>query len=123
MARVPRHHRDPDPVRWLGAGPRAGPDRAARRGAGDGVRDRNRRHRGNYKNAVALIGRRLSPRQHERLLAAIGRHAPLLLFMEEGGGLADILVRLAKAFAVRLIPRRPETLIVTEIQNLLEENP
>ncbi len=73
-----------------------------------------------YENAVALMDRRLSPRQHERLLAALGRHSPLLLFLEEGAGLADLLLRLAKEFAVQLIPRRPETLTTAEVRDLLE---
>lgn len=73
-----------------------------------------------YENAIALMGRRLSLRQHDMLLATVGRHAPVLLFMEEGSGLADLVMRLALDFAVRLIPRRPETLSVAEVRDLLE---
>ena len=73
-----------------------------------------------YENAVALMGRRLSLRQHERLLDAIGLRSPLLLFLEEGAGLADLLLRLAKAFSVHLIPSRPETLTTAEVRDLLE---
>lgn len=79
-----------------------------------------RLYEAHYENAVALMGRRLSLRQHERLLAATGRHSPLLLFLEEGAGLADTVLRLAKDFAVQIIPRRPETLTTAEVRDLLE---
>ena len=76
-----------------------------------------------YENAVAFMGRRVSSRQHELLLGAAGRKSGLTLMMEEGAGLSDILLYLARDFAVRLIPRRPETLTVAEIRTLLEETP
>jgi hypothetical protein len=53
----------------------------------------------------------------------MGRFSPLTLMMEEGPGRSDILLCLARDFAVRLIPRRPETLAVAEVRGLLEENP
>lgn len=76
-----------------------------------------------YENAVAFMGRRVSSRQHELLLGAAGRKSGLTLMMEEGAGLSDILLCLARDFAVRLIPRQPETLTVAEIRKLLEETP
>lgn len=74
-----------------------------------------------YENAVALMGRRLSACQHTLLLGAIGRHSPLTLVMDEGPGLSDLLLCLARDFAVRLIPRRPETLCVAVVRGFLEE--
>lgn len=76
-----------------------------------------------YENAVALLGRSVSPRQTELLTGAVGRKSGLTLMMEEGAGLAETLLSLARDFAVRLIPRRPETLTVADIRTLLEENP
>lgn len=75
-----------------------------------------------YENAVALLGRTISLRQQGLLLGAVGRKSGLTLFMEEGTGLAEILLSLARDFAVRLIPRRPEKLTVADIRTLLEEN-
>ena len=74
-----------------------------------------------YENAVALMGRRVSACQRALLLSTIGRFSPLTIMMEEGPGLSDILLCLARDFAVRLIPRRPETLSVAEVRGLLEE--
>jgi DNA primase len=74
-----------------------------------------------YENAVALMGRRLSACQHTLLLGAIGRKSPLTLMMEEGSGLSDLLLCLARDFAVRLVPRRPEMLSVAEARGFLEE--
>jgi DNA primase len=76
-----------------------------------------------YENAVAFMGRSVSPRQTELLAGAVGRKSGLTLFLEEGAGLAEILLSLARDFAVRLIPHRPETLTVADIRALLEENP
>ncbi len=74
-----------------------------------------------YENAVALMGRSVSPRQQRLLLGAVGRKSGLTLFLEEGAGLADILLALARDFAVRLVPGQPEKLTVAKISALLEE--
>ena len=74
-----------------------------------------------YENAVALMGRRVSACQRAVLLSMTGRFSPLTIMMEEGPGLSDILLCLARDFAVRLIPRRPETLSLAEVRGLLEE--
>ena len=76
-----------------------------------------------YENAVALLGRTVSPRQQGLLLGAVGRKSGLTLMMEEGAGLPETLLALARDFAVRLIPRQPETLTVAEVRELLEDNP
>lgn len=76
-----------------------------------------------YESAVALVGRTVSPRQQRLLLGAVGRKSGLALFREEGAGLPETLLALARDFAARPVPRQPVKLTVAEIRNLLEENP
>lgn len=47
-------------------------------------------------------------------MGAVGRKSGLTLMMEEGTGLPETLLALARDFAVRLIPRQPETLTVAD---------
>ncbi len=75
-----------------------------------------------YENAVALMGRSVSTRQRQRLMGAIGRKSPLMLLLEEGEGLAALLLALARDFTVRWIPCRPETLSTADVRTLLEQD-
>jgi len=75
-----------------------------------------------YENAVALLGRSVSPRQKQLLIGAVGRKSRLTLLLEDGEGLAALILTLARDFAVRWLPCRPEALTTTEVQRLLEED-
>ncbi len=75
-----------------------------------------------YENAVALLGRSVSPRQRQLLMGAVGRKSRLTLLLEDGEGLAALILTLARDFAVRWLPCRPEALTTTEVQRLLEED-
>lgn len=75
-----------------------------------------------YANAVALMGRSVSPRQRQLLMGAVGRKSRLTLLLEEGTGLLELLLSLTRDFAVRWLPGRPEALTTTAVQGLLEED-
>lgn len=75
-----------------------------------------------YANAVALMGRGVSPRQKQLLLGAVGRKSRLTLLVEAGEGLAELLTSLARDFAVRWLPGRPEALTTAAVRTLLEED-
>ena len=55
-------------------------------------------------------------------MGAVGRNSRLTLLLEEGAGLAEILLALTRDCAVQRLPGRPENLTVAELQGLLEED-
>jgi len=68
------------------------------------------------------MDRTVSDRQHRLLVGAVGRKSRLTLFMEEGAGMAELLLSLTRDFAVWRIPGRPESLTVEEVRGRLEED-
>ncbi len=75
-----------------------------------------------YANAIALMGRSVSPRQKQLLLGAVGRKSRLTLLVEAGEGLAELLLSLTRDFALRWLPGRPEALTTAAVRTLLEED-